>query len=301
MHKSRRHGFTLVELLVVIGIIAVLISILLPALGRARAEAKRAICLANLRTLGQCYFAYITENKGQGLFGYYGGQTPPPGATSYASYWFASATKYPTGSVWDVRQGYLGRYFKNPAFLICPMAADSIPAYEGTAGTFGGTPFGVLTTYAYNGNLQIAGLKSSARIRNSSETCALIDGVDMKNDTSGTMTGAFVSVGPYSTIAGGTINNNYPSLHGRHSGKGAVLWYDGHATTEAPYITTFSANLQTGSAWSLPAGKATIRRAKIGYLTPLTPSDTPDDKLMANMGTTSNLSYYYWADKTARR
>lgn len=57
-------GFTLVELLVVIGIIALLIAILLPALNKARESAVRIKCLGQLRSLGQMVFVYAANNKG---------------------------------------------------------------------------------------------------------------------------------------------------------------------------------------------------------------------------------------------
>ena len=62
-HLSRR-GFTLVELLVVIGIIALLISILLPTLSSARESSKRIVCTNNLRQLGLAQVMYTQDNNG---------------------------------------------------------------------------------------------------------------------------------------------------------------------------------------------------------------------------------------------
>ena len=68
--RPHPYGFTLVELLVVIGIIAVLMSILLPSLGKAREAASRTACLSNLRQVHQSFLFYALDNADQVPMGY---------------------------------------------------------------------------------------------------------------------------------------------------------------------------------------------------------------------------------------
>jgi prepilin-type N-terminal cleavage/methylation domain-containing protein/prepilin-type processing-associated H-X9-DG protein len=84
-------GFTLVELLVVIGIIALLISILLPSLNRARKSAQNVQCMSNLRTLGQAYIMYADANRGVTLATY---SDNAPGHTANDGAWFTLINPY---------------------------------------------------------------------------------------------------------------------------------------------------------------------------------------------------------------
>ena len=107
--SERRGGFTLVELLVVIGIIALLIGILLPVLGRAREQSKRTACLANLRTLGQAMYMYAQANRDRLPNG------NPPKATDAEEL------------LGDVLVALNRDYVRAPASFHCPGDIDGIP------------------------------------------------------------------------------------------------------------------------------------------------------------------------------
>jgi prepilin-type N-terminal cleavage/methylation domain-containing protein len=90
--RAIRRAFTLVELLVVIGIIAVLISLLLPTLGKAREAANRAKCLANLHSIHQLLVMYAGLNHDQVPLGYSGGDNGSSSTSESTSYYLTRAS-----------------------------------------------------------------------------------------------------------------------------------------------------------------------------------------------------------------
>jgi prepilin-type N-terminal cleavage/methylation domain-containing protein len=199
MNKQRRrnpssprtaHGFTLVELLVVIGIIALLISILLPAMSRAREQAKATQCLSNLRELTKAWMLYIDEKKGY----------VPPAMTGPGQWVDSGDTKQ------AIMDGCFWPYIKNVDVYHCPsdtMArARSYSMNDYWNGSWGG--------YQH--------VKKIGQVKNTSDVFVFVEELDLR----GYNLGSFV-VDPYP----GWVWTDYPSVLHNHGT--CFSFADGHA------------------------------------------------------------------------
>ncbi len=236
-------GFTLVELLVVIGIIAMLISILLPSLNKARQSAQAAACLSNLRQVGMAIVMYANENKG----------LLPPMIVSTSWTLDVEGTPAPCYVTW-----FGGFRLSDKKWL--PNTSPLAKFWGGTANVAGCPTFNDFhnlrmhygpVDYAYNsiagGHNTMPAIQPTrqtklSQFRNTTEKALVwdsaryiagaFDRTPFGYPTTGIATVANAGV----PVAGADTPD--PNFHGRHSNKGNVCWMDGHASAFTPYYFT---------------------------------------------------------------
>jgi prepilin-type N-terminal cleavage/methylation domain-containing protein len=113
--RRRMKGFTLIELLVVVAIIALLISILLPSLGKARKQAEAVACASNLKQIMNAMRMYQDEHGGWLPVSYSPGSVYGDGV---GSIWSEAAWMVPKRNLWFYQ--LTPKYLNDPRALICP-------------------------------------------------------------------------------------------------------------------------------------------------------------------------------------
>jgi prepilin-type processing-associated H-X9-DG protein len=213
-----RNAFTLVELLVVLGITTVLIALLLPALGAARESARRVTCSSNLRQIQVACVNYSVDNQGY---------CPPAHidfVTANLHRWHG--TRAVVAASFDFTGSPLRKYLQTPAIKSCPSFEPAVRGFEASAGGYGynnhylgsSTEDEGWTSEAVNRPAKVAA------VRKPSETVLFTDaamGSPLLIEYS------FVET----PLASGfpTIS---PSIHFRHRAMANVVWLDGHVTSQ---------------------------------------------------------------------
>jgi prepilin-type N-terminal cleavage/methylation domain-containing protein/prepilin-type processing-associated H-X9-DG protein len=198
-------SFTLIELLVVIAIIAILASMLLPALSQARSKARQISCLSQTKQLGLGLTLYADANDGRGIYA-----APIPGM--------------PRGSQNDNVNWW--RFYVQPhvgdwAVLVCPVSIRTVANASDSTNQFH-------FNYGYNNSL---GSRSLYSVQNPSQLLAFSDASHWNADGCGGRSAAWSNVTKRPSGNGCNANNssNWVDACTRHNLGSNIVFVDGHS------------------------------------------------------------------------